>query len=625
MSKDRARLESEAPTIGQSAGTAPTLLNSERNQSTGEAAARPDDKMITAAVPAPVPGPDLVSDLVSGDSADEFTRHESTPRRQIDRYQVLRSLGSGGMGVVSLAYDPRLKRKVALKLLRPELRDSPDGTEARQRMVREGQALAALSHPNVMTVHDVGSWDGGVFIAMEFVRGATLSDWIGEQSPGWREVLQVFVQAGRGLEAAHGVGLVHRDVKPSNILLGEDGRVRVTDFGLATVSETGAGIEERKDAILAAKTEESVIGAEGVTAAESVTAAEEAMGADALTRTGALLGTPAYMSPEQLEGRRADAQSDQFSFCVSLYEALSGRRPFQGATLLELTESVNQDPVSEAGLSGVPRAVRVAILRGLRPGPVDRFDSMTTLLGELERGLDGSPARAASRIRLSTLFSAAALVVALATVAGWLFLRPPWRSESGPPAQPVSTPVAGNDSVPIREALTPAEPPENEPMAPAVMRVSPRLRHASQRSGLVLPQRRIAPPRRRRVSQRPRVTTPPGNRTPPPFMRGTVDPRVVEGRKKAKILMRISTLQTQVFAFSQKGQGKRCLAAVAELNRLAPATARRFLYYRAICTMHAGDCAQGKRLLRLYLKSVPHLTAANIARQLQSESARRCP
>ncbi len=606
MSKDRARLESEAPTIGQSAGTAPTLLNSERNQPTGEAAARPKKKMITG------PGPDLVSDLVSEDSVDESTRHESTPRRQIDRYQVLRSLGSGGMGVVSLAYDPRLKRKVALKLLRPELRDSPDGTEARQRMVREGQALAALSHPNVMTVHDVGSWDGGVFIAMEFVRGATLTDWIEEQSPGWREVLQVFVQAGRGLEAAHGVGLVHRDVKPSNILLGEDGRVRVTDFGLATVSETGAGVEERKEAILAAETEESVIGAEGITAAE------EGMGADALTRTGALLGTPAYMSPEQLEGSRADAQSDQFSFCVSLYEALSGRRPFQGATLLELTESVNQDPVSEAGLTGVPRAVRVAILRGLRPGPVDRFDSMTTLLGEQQRGLDGTTAREPSRIRLSTLFSAAALVVALATVAGWLFLRPPWRTESGPPAQRISSPVAAKDSVPIREEPTPAQPPEDEPMAPAVMRVSPR-------SNLVLPQRRIAPPRRRRVSQRPRVTTPPDNRTPPPFMRGTVDPRVVEGRKKAKILMRISTLQTQVIAYSQKGQGKRCLAALAELKRLASAAARRYLYYRAVCTMHVGDCARGKRLLRLHLKSVPHLTAANIARQLQSESARRCP
>ncbi len=280
--------------------------------------------------------------------------------RSVGRYMLLDRLGVGGMGVVYSAYDPELHRKVALKLLRVGTARTQEG---QTRMLREAQAMARLQHPNVLAVFDAGTFGEEVFIAMELVEGSTLTQWLAAAKRSWHEVLKVFVSAGRGLAAAHTAGLIHRDFKPDNVLMGKDGRVRVTDFGLAR--DVGA-------------TEATVLPAQGLIAIK---------GEEQLTRTGALLGTPAYMAPEQFLGGAVDARTDQFSFCVSLYEALYGERPFSGDAWRGLREGVLGHKVRAPPKgASVPPWLRRVLLRGLSPEPGSRFASMEALLTELERG-----------------------------------------------------------------------------------------------------------------------------------------------------------------------------------------------------------------------------------------------
>ncbi len=258
----------------------------------------------------------------------------------VGRYVIVGTVGEGGMGVVYAGYDPELDRKVALKVLRPERAAS---ASARARMLREAQAIARLSHPNVVAVHDAGTFGEQVFLAMEYVEGQTLRGWLLEKPRSWREIVDLFVLAGQGLAAAHAAGLIHRDFKPDNVLLGKDGRVRVADFGLARPVD----MEEDEE------TETSGSG-----------------GSPSITAWGMVLGTPSYMAPEQLQGRAADARSDQFSFCVALYEALYGERPFPG------------EP-SEIQPARVPAWLRQILLRGLNDAPAARYPSMDDLLRAL--------------------------------------------------------------------------------------------------------------------------------------------------------------------------------------------------------------------------------------------------
>ncbi|HET6582802.1 MAG TPA: serine/threonine-protein kinase [Nannocystaceae bacterium] len=297
---------------------------------------------------------------------------------RLGRYVVLSRIGAGGMGVVYAAYDPELDRKVAIKLLRGSAGGSvpKEWADQRARLLREAQAMAKLSHPNVITVHDVGTIEADpnsgplVFLAMEFVDGTTLSAWMKERKRSWREVLHVLLAAGRGLAAAHAVGLVHRDFKPDNVLLGRDpqgahgfARVLVTDFGLA---RPAAG---KTDAF----------------ASVAPVAGTRALGL-ALTQTGALVGTPAFMAPEQLAGERSDAQSDQFSFCVTAYDGLYRERPFAGRVLSELIANVGEGRVRPPPRDAtVPRWIRRALLRGLSVKPEDRYASMDELLLALGR------------------------------------------------------------------------------------------------------------------------------------------------------------------------------------------------------------------------------------------------
>jgi tetratricopeptide (TPR) repeat protein/predicted Ser/Thr protein kinase len=283
----------------------------------------------------------------------------------LGRYTVLERVGSGGMGVVYAAYDPQLDRRVALKVLHPG-RDLEVGTsDGRSRLLREAQAMAKLSHPNVITVHDVGTLGDRVFVAMEFIDGATLREWLKQGHREWAEIVDVFVKAGRGLAAAHAAGLVHRDFKPDNVLVGRDGRVLVMDFGLARQTAT------------------SVV--ETSASGDRPPARPQAHDL-VLTRTGALLGTPAYMAPEQHKGAPTDPLADQFSFCVALYEALYGERPFSGTSVTSIALAILEGRVREAPRgSRVPLWLREVVVHGLAVAPEDRHASMDALLAELQR------------------------------------------------------------------------------------------------------------------------------------------------------------------------------------------------------------------------------------------------
>jgi hypothetical protein len=272
---------------------------------------------------------------------------------QIGRYLVLEVLGAGAMGVVYGAFDPELRRRVALKLVRPEFAELDD--ELRARLVREAQAMARIRHPNVITVFDAGTVDGRLFLAMEVIDGCTLSAWQAARTRSVDEILRVFCAAGAGLAAAHAVGLVHRDFKPDNILIGQDGRVCVTDFGLARPVD--AAVDEPSSPWATVSGE--------------------------LTMAGAVVGTPAYMAPEQMRGA-PDVRADQFSFCVSLFEALYGVRPFPGKSLAELEHAILGGHWLRAKRKGVPSSVRRALVRGLSGDRAARFDSMEALLGALQ-------------------------------------------------------------------------------------------------------------------------------------------------------------------------------------------------------------------------------------------------
>ncbi len=264
----------------------------------------------------------------------------------LDRYVLLHEVGAGAMGVVFAAWDNNLDRRVALKMLHP---GAEEGRE--ERLAKEARSLARLSHPNVVAVYDVGRSGDGVHVAMEFVDGQTLRQWLNEPRAE-REILEVFREAGAGLLAAHEAGLVHRDFKPDNVLIGRDGRVRVSDFGLARVGAVRAGPAVD-------------------------------VGTSSLTRTGMAVGTPAYMSPEALRGDVVDARSDQFSFCVSLWEALAGARPFTGASSEELRTRI-ESASFEPGKTAVSRGLEQVLRRGLSADPARRFASLNELLAALE-------------------------------------------------------------------------------------------------------------------------------------------------------------------------------------------------------------------------------------------------
>ena len=355
------------------------------------------------------------------------------PGTQVARYVVEEPVGAGAMSTVYAAHDPELDRRVALKLLRP----GPDGGDLRSRLYREAKAMARLAHPNVITVYDVGVYGAQLFVAMELVRGSTLRGWLAATPRAWRDVVARFAQAGRGLACAHTAGLVHRDFKPDNVLVGDDGRVRVTDFGLAraTTFDDDAPIP-------------SSIGTDLVTT---------------ITQTGALVGTPAYMAPEQLRGEPTDARADMFGFCVALYEALYHERPFAGHDVrgLRSATSTGVMPPPPAG-STVPAKVRDALLPGLRPRPEDRYATMEALLDALEGAVvatDAPRPRVAApeprRRGAARVWATVGMLGVGIAAAGAVGARAVLRARGAPPATELPQPARVEPPVVAREVVPP--------------------------------------------------------------------------------------------------------------------------------------------------------------------------
>ena len=323
------------------------------------------------------PSDDSVSPTLPLESSASDTELQRGAR--FGRYLVLDWLGAGGMGVVYSAYDPELDRRVALKVLRNDGAGHGDRLPIRDLLLGEAQAMAQLAHPNVVTVFDVGSVDDRVFIAMELVEGQTLAKWLRAQRRKPSEIIAMFLAAGNGLAAAHAAGLIHRDFKPDNVLVSNDGRVRVTDFGLARSAPREPF-------------EATVRGAAGSSHETSA------------PQTG-MVGTLAYMAPEQYLKRSADARADQFSFAVALYEALHGERPFASPPFTIEGWAAHHLADTMRRRSGVPTALRQVLLRALSPEPDDRYLSMTELLAAL-----GPKPRRARRIAVGAIVAVAAAI-----------------------------------------------------------------------------------------------------------------------------------------------------------------------------------------------------------------------
>jgi eukaryotic-like serine/threonine-protein kinase len=391
----------------------------------------------------------VVREFRESSAGEDLTRevgaaelHE--PRRSLSRgamvgrYVLLDVLGTGGMGEVFAAYDPELDRSIALKLVK--LSAGEETGQARERLIREAQALAKLSHPNVVAVYDVGTHGNRVFIAMEHVNGQTMRDWIKDApkaAQSWREGLALMLQAGRGLAAAHAEGLVHRDFKPANVMVSADGRVRVLDFGLARRFDADDYGKESEPSLALAEARNAQRG--------RYSQSSHTVLRTQLTEAGLVMGTPAYMAPEQFAGGEIDARTDQFAFCVVLYQVLFSIRPFVGRGFRELEDAVTQGVVHEPSwATKVPRGVRQALRRGLSVSRESRYPSMNALLADLERGAG------VRRRRMRIAVTAASVLLGLGALTA---LR---ATEAEVPCQGAEAKLEGVWDEPVRAALASA-------------------------------------------------------------------------------------------------------------------------------------------------------------------------
>jgi serine/threonine protein kinase len=321
---------------------------------------------------------------------------------QIGPYQIEAKLGEGGMGVVFRALDTKLQRPVAIKFLSEHLADAA----GRRRFQREAQMASSLNHPHILTVHDIGELDGRQYLVTEYIDGGTLKEWASGGKRTWREIVELLVGVADGLATAHAAGILHRDIKPENILITTSGYAKLADFGLAKVAD------------VAAPDQEAATRAEGP------------------TRPGMVVGTIAYMSPEQASGRPLDVRSDIFSFGVVLYEMVAGRKPFAGATELELLHTIIHGKPRPLGDDVFP-GLRAAVEKALENDPRDRYQSMRETVVDLRRlirqseeiSLPAAPVQARAWKRIAVV--AGLTTILAATLGIWLWMRP-----SAQPASP---------------------------------------------------------------------------------------------------------------------------------------------------------------------------------------------
>ena len=340
---------------------------------------------------------------------------------KVGPYEVLALVGKGGMGSVYRATDTKLSRPVAIKFLSDDLADAP----ARRRFQREAQTASSLNHPHIVTVYDVGEFEGRQYLVTEFVDGGTLKYWANQQKRTWKPIVEILSGVADGLAAAHQAGILHRDIKPDNILVARNGYAKLADFGLAKLAE-GAGID--------------------VTQTLS----------EGRTHAGAIVGTIAYMSPEQASGASLDARSDIFSFGVVLYEMLAGKRPFSGATDLEtLQKVIHQEP--EPLDEEIPAALRIAVEKALAKDPAERYQSMRELVVDLRRlvrpRIADTPVAAVARSRQWWMPWAA--VVALASGFGLWELKRPVAGPENPLAGATFTRLTDFEGIETNPAISP--------------------------------------------------------------------------------------------------------------------------------------------------------------------------
>jgi Tol biopolymer transport system component len=305
-------------------------------------------------------------------------------------------LGEGGMGTVYRAQDTKLNRPVAIKFLSDNLADAA----ARRRFQREAQMASSLNHPHILTVHDTGEFEGRQYLVTEFVDGGTLNDWVQRENPGWREIVELMTGVANALASAHEAGILHRDIKPANILVAKNGYAKLADFGLAKIQE------------------------------EKQSSGETTTMTMGRTQPGVVMGTIAYMSPEQASGRKLDARSDIFSFGIVLYELLAGKRPFTGQSDLEVLQTIVNGtfpPLTES----VPSALRLAVEKALEKDPADRYQNMRDLVVDLRRAVrqNVEPTTAKTAVgptpvsRRSWMIGVGAVLAAAAGAGAWLLRR----------------------------------------------------------------------------------------------------------------------------------------------------------------------------------------------------------
>jgi eukaryotic-like serine/threonine-protein kinase len=322
---------------------------------------------------------------------------------QLGPYRIEAPIGEGGMGVVYRALDTKLNRPVAVKFLSNELADAA----ARRRFQREAQLASALNHPHILTVYDAGEFEGRQYLVTEFVDGGTLKSWAKQEPRTWRQIVELLVGVADGLAAAHQAGILHRDIKPENILVAKNGYAKLADFGLAKLDE----------------------GAQGGEATRTLT--------ERHTRAGMIIGTIAYMSPEQASGKPLDARSDIFSLGVVVYELLEGRRPFTGATDLEVLQKIIHQPAEPIG-GEVPAALRMVVEKALEKDPAERYQSMRDMVVDLRRLIrqtaESAVPASASAVRVSATRRPGALLwggvfLLLAVLSGLAI----WKMKLSPP------------------------------------------------------------------------------------------------------------------------------------------------------------------------------------------------
>jgi hypothetical protein len=517
---------------------------------------------------------ELGAALDAGESAESVSAQSvEMVDRLPNRYRINGRLGAGGMGVVYAAFDRHLRRRVALKLLRADA-----GADERSRLLREARLLAGLSHPNVMTVLDAGEAGEGIFVSMPLLEGRTARRWCDDEQPRASDVLRVYRDAGAGLAAAHAAGVIHRDVKPDNILVGNDGRVLLTDFGLATVEEAHAG--------------------------ELTT----------LTQRGQFLGTPSYTPPEQLRGEHVDARSDQFAFCVSLWEALAGARPFEGDSVAALAVAMTRPPLP-VSRSDVRAALWRVLRRGLCAERDERWPSMNALLSALDATAQGptGPRRAAVFAVIAGL--AAALVLAA---------RRPDRERGSARAE---SPDAA-----LSSRLDNAEPsftptPLNLATAPADAVASAAISMAAPERVTAAPERVTAAPER--VTAAPeRVTAAPERVTAAPE-RVTAAPERVTERARPADTANFHVEIAEASALFYRGDARACLARAEAAERRWPVSDADHPHAKsglivAMCKLATGDCDGGRERLATALRESSK-QPDEIARQVKSWDAFYCP